>query len=159
MARRKLELEPRKEVEAKETEHKISLAELQDAIQDFGLLNDDLKSLKNDVGKRNEFIKENMMELLKPDAEGVRKTESEEYIAVLSIRDTSTMNEERLITFLKKKGHAKGIVKKKEYVDEKALTDAIYKGIISEQEVTEMESCKDPGSSKVLNVKKKKGVK
>ena len=138
---------------------KFSESDLKTLIDDYGSCNDELKLLKKSVESKNTQVKAYMHNLLKPDSEGVRKSEGENYIAVLSIRDNSVMNEERLIKWLKKNGFAKGIVKKKDYVDAQALEAAIYKGTISDEMVADMESCKDPKPTEVLNIKKKKGAK
>ena len=69
------------------------------------------------------------------------------------------MNEEKLIEWLKKNNLAKGIVKRREYVDDKALESAIYNHVITEEKVIEMEICKESKTVSVLTVKKKGGKK
>lgn len=129
---------------------------LTELIDDYGSQNDKLKALKKTCDDQNTKIKAAMNELITPDEDGTRKAESDDYIAVLSVRDNSVMNEEKLITWLKKKGLNKGIVKKKDYVDSEALENAIYNHLISEDDVIEMECCKEYKTTSVLNVKKKK---
>ena len=133
-----------------------ALTALNELIESYGKNNDSFKALKKVVDKENADIKALMLENIKPDEDNTRIVKAGEYIAVLSIQDRSSMNEERLIQWLKKNGFSKGIIKKKEYVDGKALENAIYKGEIPEDKVSEMESCKDPNDVKVLNVKKVK---
>ena len=101
MARKKLE-------EVAKQDEKKSLQGLKELIDDFGSQNDKLKALKKTCEDQNTKIKEVMNELVKPDEDGTRKMEGDGYIAVLSVRDKSVMNEEKLIAWLKKKGLSKG---------------------------------------------------
>ena len=132
---------------------------LKDLIAYYGKRNEELNALKKVVGVANEEIKVLMPKLVKKDTEGNYVSQSGDYTATLRIEDRSTMNEEKLINWLKKKGLSKGIVKRREYVDSQALTDAIYNHVITEQQVTEMEVCKEPKIVPVLTIKKKKGDK
>lgn len=69
---------------------------------------------------------------------------------------TTTLIEDALITLLKEKGLAKGIVKKKEYVDAEALESAMYHGDIPKEVVKEMEKCQKVTTRQVLTIKKEK---
>ena len=132
---------------------------LKTLIADYGVQNDQLKVLKKSVDTANAELKILMPELLKQDEDGNYISESGDYTATLQIQDRSTMNEEKLIEWLKKNNLAKGIVKRREYVDSKALEDAIYNHVITEEQVVEMEICKDPKTVPVLTIKKKGGKK
>lgn len=68
----------------------------------------------------------------------------------------TTLIEDALISFLKEKNLAKGIVKKKEYVDADALESAIYNGVIPKEVVKEMEKCQKVTTKQILTVKKEK---
>ena len=140
--------------ELKKQNEELSLSK--ELIDEYGSQNDRLKLLKKSCETQNNALKELMNKFVKADEDGTRIAEGNDYIAVLSVRDNSTMNEEKLIKWLKKNGLSKGIIKKKEYVDSDALSDAIYKGKISDELVLDMESCKDLKPTTVLNVKKKK---
>lgn len=69
---------------------------------------------------------------------------------------TTTLIEEAVIELLKEKKLAKGIVKKKEYVDTDALESAIYKGEIPKEVLKEMNKCQKSTTKRVLIVKKEK---
>ena len=58
----------------------------------------------------------------------------------------------------KSKLKALGIIKTKEFVDEQAISDAIYSGKIAPEVVAEMDSCKVPSTKEVLRITKKKEV-
>lgn len=88
--------------------------------------------------------------------DGKRIYENEGFKVTITMQDKSTMNEEKLIKFLKKNGLNKGIVKRKEYVDSDALENAIYNGIIRKDMLVEMDKCKEPRFTEVLRLTEKK---
>lgn len=88
--------------------------------------------------------------------DGKRIYENEGFKVTITIQDKSTMNEEKLIKFLKKNKLNKGIVKRREYVDSDALENAIYNGIIPKNMLVEMDKCKEPNFIEVLKLTKKK---
>lgn len=149
MARKKI-------VTEMESTKKNELNLLGDLIDSFGKNNDSFKALKKIVDKENADIKKLMLENIIADENNSRVYKTDDYIATLSIQDRSTMNEEKLIEWLKKNKFEKGIVKKKEYVDSEALEKAIYNEVIPADKVGDMDVCKEPKDVQVLTVKKKK---
>ena len=75
----------------------------------------------------------------------------------LSVTDTSTMNEDRLLEFAK--AHNIDIIRTKEYVDFDALEKLLYAGKIPQDVVAEMESCKESSTKEVLRCTKVKEAK
>lgn len=126
-------------------------------IDDYGVSNDDLNSLKKEVDSKNKNIKMLMQDLITENEDGKRYVRTGSYQATLSSQDRSTINEDRLIEWLKTHKLGKGIIKKKEYVDSDALENAIYNGVIPQDLVADMNSCKDIRIISVLTVKKLKG--
>lgn len=132
---------------------------ISDVIETYGENKAQESQLKKRLAADNEYIKNYLRNIIK-EGEDSTSLDSANYTAILKFRDDSSMNEEKLITYLKKHKLSKGIVKKKEYIDEKALEDAIYNGLITESQVLEMDSCKETKITEVLTVKKiKKGDK
>lgn len=81
------------------------------------------------------------------------------WTAIVTDKRTETIDEEALLTYLKKKltkEQLKGIIKRREYVDSDALESAIYNHNIPEDIVIGMDSCKLVKVSPTLNIKKGK---
>ena len=148
------------DVDVKEKEPKTDLSLLIDL---YGKNKDTENSIKKVTTKQNLELKELLKKYGKVDLENDKYVSSgKEYTATLSVEDNSSINEEKLLEFLKKnlsksKLKSLGIIKTREYVDEAALENAIYKNEISPEMVTEKDSCKDPGTKEVLRIAKKKG--
>ena len=131
-------------------------------IDSYGQKKDEESLIKKETGRQNIEIKELLKKEIQEDISGKYVCATDKYVVTLSIEDSSTMNEERLIVFLKKKiSKTKlkelGIIKTKEYVDESAISDAIFRDKLSAELVAEMDSCRDPGTKEVLRISKKKG--
>lgn len=75
----------------------------------------------------------------------------------ISVTHNDSFREDDLIEFLKEHGVAKGIVKKKEYVDFEALESAIYHEKIEASIIAEMDSCKNKSEVVKLLISKAKG--
>lgn len=148
----------RKSINVKE-KLELKLVKLNNLVDSYGDEKAQESALKKSLAEKNEQIKQLMNEQFKEDEEGNRFYEGSKYVASLITRDTSKMNEEKLIAYLKENGLAKGIVKKKEYIDEKAFENAVYANKITEEQLVEMDSCKDYSSTQVLTIKKLKGGK
>lgn len=129
---------------------------LQDLVVKYGEDNTRFNALKKTVEDEKSQLKTIMMQELEEDAEGKRISQSGGFQVTLAMQDRSTMNEDRLIQWLKDNKFNKGIVKKKEYVDTDALEKAIYNGDIPVDKVAEMDMCKDEKLVSVLTVKKVK---
>lgn len=78
-----------------------------------------------------------------------------DYIATVSTVTKESFNEELLVNFVKGLG-IRGAVKKKEYVDMDVLEKAIYNGRVSQEQLIEMERCKNSTSYQSLKIKKNK---
>lgn len=81
------------------------------------------------------------------------------WTATVTDKKSQSMNEEALLEYFKRtlsKEQLKELklIKRKEYIDENALEDAIYKGKLSEDIVTGMESCQITKITPTLNMKK-----
>lgn len=137
---------------------KQQISNIEDAIENYGDAKARESALKKEIAEENEYIKNYLREIIKDGDESV-SLDGNNYTVTLKFRDDSKMNEEKLIEYLKKHKIAKGIVKKTEYIDQKAFEDAHYKGIITDEMLADMDSCKDVKITEVLTVKKKKGDK
>ena len=151
MGRKKVEVE-----EQQTQEVKYTINELFCLIDDYGIDKAELSKLKSKTDAQNADIKTMLKALITADENGKRSYSGEQYTVTLSTTDKSVMNEEKLISWLKKNKLTKGIVKKKEYVDSSALESAIYNGLITQEQVVDMEVCKDVSISETLRVSKKK---
>lgn len=143
-----------------EEEPKLSQGQLSTLVDLYGEKKDEESVLKKETGRQNLIIKD----LLKKEVklkDGKYTFSGEKYTVTLSIEDSSTMDEEKLVEFIKSKLSkskikALGIIKTKEFVDEQALEAAIYSGKIVPEVVTEMDSCKVTFTKEVLRISKNK---
>lgn len=106
------------------------------------------KVLKASLTAGNEFIKDYMKSAEK-DSEIFG-----DYKVTVSVTDKSTFNEDKLLKLMKSEYPA--VVKTKEYVDIDALEDAMYKGLIPERIILDMDSAKEPKEVVTLRVSKPK---
>lgn len=134
-------------------------SQLTDLVNSYAKNKDILKQYKDQTDKENADIKTAMKQLIAADKDGKRSYSTDNYVATFSEIDKSVMNEDKLITWLKKNKLGKGIIKKKEYVDSNALESAIYNGLITQEQLIEMESCKDISTQERLTISKNKGGK
>ena len=134
---------------------KQQISNIETAIEKYGDAKSRESALKKELAEENEYIKNYLREIIKKDDDSV-SLDGNNYTVTLKFRDDSKMNEEKLMNYLKEHKLAKGIIKKKEYIDEKAFEEAVYNGIITEEMLTEMDSCKDVKITEVLTVKKRK---
>lgn len=87
-----------------------------------------------------------------------------EWTAKVTVKESKSMNEDALIEYLKKsltKEQLKElkIIKRKEYVDESALEEAIYNDKIDADIVVGMDSCMSVTQTPTLTMRKAKGDK
>lgn len=137
---------------------KVNEPTLEELIPSYGEAKEQLAALKKETDLQNLKIKD-LIKNVAADESGKHVKTVGDWTATLSYVDKSTMNEEKLIEYLKKtlsKDKLKNIIKKREYVDGDALESAIYNGILSEKQVAEMETCKDQSTSETLRITKKK---
>lgn len=107
---------------------------------------------KKTCDKLNKQIKEAMIGMI--DEEGKAEVVvGKKWLASYSLRKSYNMNEDKLIQFLKDTGYGRGIIKKKEYIDEEALEKAIYNKKIPEELIAEMDKCRELKETPYLTVK------
>lgn len=80
--------------------------------------------------------------------------ESDGYKATCSVSTRETINEEMLLEILKTNGECEGIIKTKEYVDFDALESAIYKNLIPEDIILQMDKAKESKQVTTLRISK-----
>ncbi len=149
----------RKIVEVNDAEIMFTEEELTELVDSYGKNKDILKQYKDQTDKENADIKKAMKQLCVANKEGKRSYNTDKFVVTLSVTDKSVMNEDKLITWLKKNKLSKGIIKKKEYVDSNELESAIYNGLITQEQLIDMESCKDVVTQDILRISKNKGGK
>lgn len=89
--------------------------------------------------------------------EGIDNMQAGGYKVTCSVRETSTMNEDKLLALLQDKITAKsGIIKTKKYVDMGALEKAIYNGSIPKEVIIEMDNCRERKETVTLRITKVK---
>lgn len=95
--------------------------------------------------------------------EGIDNMQAGGYKVTYSVRESNTMNEDKLLALLQDKVSAEsGIVKTKKYVDMDALESAIYNGAIPKEVLIEMDNCREKKqtvSLRITKVKEKKNGK
>lgn len=96
--------------------------------------------------------------------------EAGDYVAKKSVTTKDKLLEDKMISYVKDHTYHKegvsgeillsdptlGILKTKEYIDTDALEDAIYKGIITDEMLTEMANCFESTTVTTLRVTKRK---
>jgi len=108
-----------------------------------------LDTVKKDVDKFNTEIKSEMADL--------DTLEVDNLIAKKTISTRESIDEEKLIPIIKSWNIPnEDIIKTKEYVDMEALENAIYNGLISQEQLVEMSSAKTVKEIVTLKVTKKK---
>lgn len=128
-----------------------TLADLDKLIPQYALNKSELEGYKKICDKENAEIKAIMKSFV------VSKYETEDYKATYSIVKKETMNEEKLLEILIPAVPSNlGIIKTKQYIDYDALENAIYKGLISDETILEMDKAKEVKETVTLRVTKKK---
>lgn len=101
-------------------------------IVEYGYQKQQLKELKDSVDKLNDGIKKIMVE------EDVSEYEYDGWSVTYKNVERTKVDEEMLIDIIKHLG-IKGVIKKREYVDGDALESLIYKGKITEEQISAMD--------------------
>lgn len=128
-----------------------TLADLDKLIPQYALNKSELEGYKKICDKENAEIKAIMKSFV------VSKYETDDYKATYSIVKKETMNEEKLLDILMPVVPSNlGIIKTKAYIDYEALENAIYKGLISDETILEMDKAKEVKETVTLRVTKKK---
>lgn len=137
-------------------EKELMVKELHNMIPVYGKQNDESKVLKKELDNLNGQIK-NIMSTLE-----LSDTEAGDYTAAYEVRETKSMNEDKLLELLtsNKNTYEKcvqlGIIKTREYIDDKALEDALYRQELGKKLILEMDKCEEVKKTPYLTVKKKK---
>lgn len=105
--------------------------------------------------KQNKDIKALMAKLLKDGEKSVDSDEYDGWVATYSIRVSTPFNEEALLEFMHKHKQFAPCIKTKEYIDEDALENLIYKGDIPKKLLLEIDKFRTEKKTEVLNIKKK----
>ena len=103
--------------------------------------------IKKETSKLNTKIKKIMSE------EDIKSLDTPVGRLELSQRTSESFDEENLIEYLKSSGNARGLVKKKEYVDFDALESAIYREKLDIDTIKKLNDYKITKVSNVLSVK------
>lgn len=122
---------------------------LKNLINDYADKNKLFNSVKKEVDHLKTDIKTTMSEMKLTDFD------TGDYVATVSTVTKESFDDELLVAFVKGLG-IRGAVKKKEYVDMDVLEKAIYNGKISQEQLIEMERCKNSTSYQTLKIKKNK---
>ena len=122
---------------------------LKNLINDYGDKNKLFNSVKKAVDELKSEIKEAFSE------SKISEFDTGDFTAILSTVEKQSFNEELMIPIIKT-FCVRGVVKKKEYVDMDALEKAIYSGKITDEQVLQLDKCKETTSSQRLTIKKTK---
>ena len=104
---------------------------------------------KKECDAQNAEIKKLMAE------KKVKDFETDGIIAKYIVQNKESMNEEKLIALLKKKGYS-NLIKTREYVDMDELENALYHDAIDKDTVIDMDKCREIKEVIQLRVSKKK---
>jgi len=134
----------------------MSTQKLDELIPKFAQHKAEAGELKKVCDSENAEIKEIMLQ------EGIKKYESDGYVANYVEAVKESMNEEKLLyllhnTFTKKQLKEMKLIKTVEQVDENALENAIYNNLVGPKFVEEMSSCKEKSVTVSLRISQKKG--
>lgn len=123
-----------------------------DLIPEYGSHKDTLDEYTKICKAENDEIKRIMTE------EGADTVQAGGYKVTCSVRETVTMDEDKLLALLqdvKFKGKSK-IIKTKKYVDMDALESAIYSGAITQDLLVQMDKCRERKETVALRITKVK---
>lgn len=129
---------------------------LEELVSQYGATNDKAKELKTMLDGWNKQIKSIMSD------KDIDTFEAGGYKASYSVRTTSSMNTDMLLSLfksdkkLKKIAKEYGIVKTTEYIDMDALENALYHDAVADSEIEKLNTCKVEKTTEILKVTKKK---
>ena len=103
----------------------------------------------------NKDIKEQMVKMLKEKKKSVDMTVGD-WTATYSIRTSESWNTEALLDYARKNKQLTSCIKTKEYVDEKALEDILYKEKVSKKTLLELDKFRIFKDTAYLNIKNAK---
>ncbi len=122
---------------------------LEALVNEYGILNKNLKNLKKSVDDLNKEIKNEMV------ARQLDSFESVNWKINYQTRRSESLDEDKVVDILIKRGLDKGIVTYKPCVNENALESAIYNGSIPADVLKEISDCKIVKETFALVVKEK----
>ena len=122
---------------------------LENLIPQYALNKSELDSYKKLCDAENAQIKEIML------SESIEEATSGGYVAKVVVQNRESMNEEKLLEIAHHHGISE-IVKTKEYIDFDALENAIYRGLINQEIILEMDSAKEVKEVVTLRISKVK---
>ena len=126
---------------------------LDELIPKYALNKSEFDSYKKLCDAENAQIKEIML------SENIEEATSGGYTAKVVVQNRESMNEEKLLEIAHHHGISE-IIKTKEYIDFDALENAIYKGLIKQEIILEMDNAKEVKevvTLRITKVKKKRG--
>ena len=103
----------------------------------------------------NKDIKEQMVKMLKEKKKSVDMTVGD-WTATYCIRTSESWNTEALLDYARKNKQFASCIKTKEYVDEKALEDILYKEKVSKKTLLELDKFRIFKDTAYLNIKNAK---
>ena len=115
--------------------------QLKSLIDAFGLSKAELDDIKKQTDKIGNSIKQEFKD------SDIKEFEADNYVAKMAIIENDSINEDMLINIMKASIDdtiLSGIIKTREYIDNDALEDAIYNGIVSADIVKACTTHKDP---------------
>jgi hypothetical protein len=115
-------------------------------INQYGVLNKEVNCVKREADKFNKAIKTEMKE------KNLDEVSTGTWQAKFQVRKSESLDEEKVIEILKR-NNIKGIIKRKEYVDESLLEDAIYAGKLNQDILNEISSCRVVKETIALTIK------
>jgi len=119
---------------------------LNEMINQYGVLNKEVNCVKREADKFNKAIKTEMKE------KNLDEVSTGTWQAKFQVRKSESLDEEKVIEILKR-NNIKGIIKRKEYVDESLLEDAIYAGKLNQDILNEISSCRVVKETIALTIK------
>lgn len=109
----------------------------------------EMDTLKKGVELKNTQIKDLMLK------DKLDKVEAGGYQATCNVTERETLNVDKLLIILQNHNvNIEGLIKTKEYVDTDVLEDALYKDMIPEEVIVEMDSCREVKEVVTLRVAK-----
>lgn len=119
---------------------------LHEMINKYGILNKEANRVKREADSFNKAIKTEMKQ------QNLDEVSTGTWTAKFQVRKSESLDEEKVIEILKR-NNIKGIIKRKEYVDESLLENAIYSGKLSQSILNEISNCKVVKETVALTIK------
>ena len=111
----------------------------------------EVKKQENEISKRSKELNAKIKKIMQTD--DIDEVETSSGTARLQERKSEKFDEENLIEFLKASGKARGLVKKKEYLDFDALESAIYREKFDQETLAKLNDFKIVNTTYALTIK------